>query len=217
MRAELRCVAGELFRLYGGMTQEERSETFRRYTVCVGGILLCTDVAARGLDLPALMWTLQFDPPTSTKDYVHRVGRTARMGEVGNALLFLDSNELEYLDVLKAQTAIEMTQLSYQRLMQPLALSAAEGGGRLPRKELLKRGIMQAASALNGLVNNTQELHDLGVKAWQSTARAYATHSRDTKHIFNMGKLHVGHLVTSFGLREKPSELVCVRVRVRVC
>ena len=50
-------------------------------------MLLCTDVAARGLDIPEVNWIVQFDPPDDPREYVHRVGRTAR-GETGTCLLY---------------------------------------------------------------------------------------------------------------------------------
>ncbi|KAF9624812.1 hypothetical protein IFM89_014197 [Coptis chinensis] len=67
------------------------------------GILLCTDVAARGLDIPAVDWIVQHDPPDEPKEYVHRVGQTARgEGGKGHALLFLLPEELKFLSYLKA-------------------------------------------------------------------------------------------------------------------
>lgn len=67
------------------------------------GILLCTDVAARGLDIPAVDWIIQYDPPDDPREYIHRVGRTARGKEGrGRALLLLLPEELGFLKYLKA-------------------------------------------------------------------------------------------------------------------
>ena len=60
--------------------------------------MLCTDVAARGLDIPAVDWIVQFDPPLDIKEYIHRVGRTCRgFNSTGKALLFLLQEEKGYL------------------------------------------------------------------------------------------------------------------------
>jgi hypothetical protein len=68
------------------------------------GILLCTDVAARGLDIPAVDWIIQYDPPDDPKEYIHRVGRTARGRDGrGRALLMLLPEELGFLRYLKAR------------------------------------------------------------------------------------------------------------------
>jgi ATP-dependent RNA helicase DDX18/HAS1 len=53
--------------LHGKQKQQKRSNTFIEFKNCEKGILLCTDVAARGLDLPAVDWVLQFDPPDDPK------------------------------------------------------------------------------------------------------------------------------------------------------
>jgi ATP-dependent RNA helicase DDX31/DBP7 len=71
-------VDANLFKLHGGMTQIERSETFKKFVELDKSILFCTDVAARGLDLPHVDWIIQYDPPGEPKEYIHRVGRTAR-------------------------------------------------------------------------------------------------------------------------------------------
>jgi len=65
------------------------------------GTLLCTDVAARGLDIPRVDYIIQYDPPDDPRDYIHRVGRTARAGKVGKSLLFLMESELGFLRYLK--------------------------------------------------------------------------------------------------------------------
>ena len=59
-------------------------------------ILLTTDVAARGLDLPAVDWIVQFEPPAEPSEYVHRVGRAARGGRSGRALLLLLPSEQNF-------------------------------------------------------------------------------------------------------------------------
>ena len=66
------------------------------------GVLLCTDVAARGLDIPAVDWIIQYDPPDDPKEYIHRVGRTARgRSGQGRALLLLLPEEMGFLRYLK--------------------------------------------------------------------------------------------------------------------
>lgn len=90
-----------------------RLQTFRSFSAAKVGVLLCTDVAARGLDLPAVDWILQYDPPNETAEYVHRVGRTARKGMKGSALLFLLPSERGYLDNLRAHR-LEPLPLSLQ-------------------------------------------------------------------------------------------------------
>ena len=66
--------------LHGKQKQKKRTATFFEYVEKDTGILLCTDVAARGLDIPKVDWIIQFDPPDDPKEYIHRVGRTARAG-----------------------------------------------------------------------------------------------------------------------------------------
>ncbi|KAL3807670.1 hypothetical protein ACHAXA_000316 [Cyclostephanos tholiformis] len=66
-----------------------------------GRALLCTDVASRGLDVPDVSWTVQFDAPIDPSSYVHRVGRSARAGKEGKSLVFLSRKEEAYVDFLR--------------------------------------------------------------------------------------------------------------------
>jgi ATP-dependent RNA helicase DDX18/HAS1 len=87
--------------LHGRQKQQKRTSTFFEFSEADKGILLCTDVAARGLDIPAVDWIVQFDPPDDPRDYIHRVGRTARAGGKGKSLLFLLPSEIGFLKYLK--------------------------------------------------------------------------------------------------------------------
>lgn len=75
--------------------------------------MLCTDVAARGLDIPKVDWIVQYDPPDDPREYIHRVGRTARgAGGKGKALLFLMPEEVAFLQFLK-EAKVPLTEYKF--------------------------------------------------------------------------------------------------------
>ena len=78
-----------LFRLHGNLPQATRQHTIKAFSTSSRAVLFATDVAARGLDLPVVQLIVQMDPPSETTEYVHRVGRTARLGKSGSAVLFI--------------------------------------------------------------------------------------------------------------------------------
>lgn len=88
--------------LHGKQKQIKRTNTFFEFCNATKGTLIATDVAARGLDIPAVDWIVQFDPPDDPRDYIHRVGRTARGSNgKGKSLLFLQPSEVGFLKHLK--------------------------------------------------------------------------------------------------------------------
>ena len=98
----LPCKGFEYEALHGKLVQKRREKAMERFRERKGSTaLLCTDVAARGLDVPDVSWTIQFDAPVDPSSYVHRVGRSARAGKVGNSLVFLTRKEDAYVDFLK--------------------------------------------------------------------------------------------------------------------
>lgn len=112
------------------------AESMSKFHASESGVLLSTDVAARGLDFPAVTHILQYDAPGDVPEYVQRVGRTARMGRRGVAILVLAPRELEYVNELKrAGVAIAQQKLfpSLDALPKPPELSkraAAEGDAK---------------------------------------------------------------------------------------
>jgi ATP-dependent RNA helicase DDX47/RRP3 len=75
--------------LHGKMTQDKRLGSLNKYKSKSQTILVTTDVASRGLDIPHVDVVLNYDTPTNVKDYIHRVGRTARAGREGTSITFV--------------------------------------------------------------------------------------------------------------------------------
>ncbi|RLN50005.1 hypothetical protein BBJ28_00022582, partial [Nothophytophthora sp. Chile5] len=194
---------GAVFRLHGNIPQQERVSTFKNFCSSSTGVLLCTDVAARGLNLPTVKWIVQYDPPTETRDYVHRVGRTARSGKQGSSLLFLMPSESEYLDYLSKQN-LTLNALSLEKTIARVGKHGGFAGNS--RKKLLHEVIQ---SDLQFLYEQTlladKELFELACQAFHSFVRSYATHSSDTRQIFHVRSLHFGHVAKSFALRDPPA------------
>jgi ATP-dependent RNA helicase DDX18/HAS1 len=89
--------------IHGDQKQAKRSTTYLEFCNMEKGVLLCTDVAQRGLDFPDVDWVIQYDPPHDPQEYLHRVGRTARGAKKkGQALLVLLSNEVGMIRYLKS-------------------------------------------------------------------------------------------------------------------
>lgn len=90
--------------IHGRMSQNKRSSTFREFQTTPSMLMLCTDVAARGWDIPQVDLIVQVDPPTDASEFVHRVGRAAREeGAVGRAVLFMLPDELGYVHHLQKE------------------------------------------------------------------------------------------------------------------
>ena len=81
--------------LNGQMSQDKRSGMLKKYKNRNRNILIATDVASRGLDIPHVDVVINYDVPTHSKDYIHRVGRTARAGRAGKAVTFVSQYDLE--------------------------------------------------------------------------------------------------------------------------
>jgi ATP-dependent RNA helicase RhlE len=80
--------------MHGDMTQQAREKALQRFEDKHVGVLIATDVAARGLDLDDITLVVNYDPPQDDKGYVHRVGRTARAGRTGTSVTFVTPEQL---------------------------------------------------------------------------------------------------------------------------
>ncbi len=83
------------------MNQDKRISNFLNFNHYSSGVLLSTDLTARGLDFKSIDWILQLDCPQTFESYLHRVGRTGRFLDTGKAIIFLDYTELKFLKMLR--------------------------------------------------------------------------------------------------------------------
>lgn len=228
-----------IFRLHGSMSQKERIASLKGFSGTAskkqgeeiaqqggfqGSILLCTSVASRGLDLPDVGCVIQLDPPTEggIEEYLHRVGRTARVGRSGESWLMVLPQELGWVDnVLETHMTIQgstsaeqdsVTESKNQGLAKKISPASIElvlqqgMGGTLGTLEYQSRAT-EVQLAFERWVISGERPSLLARKAFLSHVRAYATHSVEEKQYFNVRALHLGHLAKAFALREAPRSL----------
>eukprot|EP00063_Salmo_salar_P053630 XP_014028465.1 PREDICTED: ATP-dependent RNA helicase DDX18 isoform X1 [Salmo salar] len=165
--------------IHGKQKQTKRTTTFFQFCNADSGILLCTDVAARGLDIPEVDWIVQYDPPDDPKEYIHRVGRTARgINGVGHALLILRPEELGFLRFLK-QAKVPLSEFEF---------SWAK--------------ISDIQGQLEKLIEKNYYLHKSAQEAYKSYVRAYDSHS--LKAIYSVNTLNLPMVALSFGFKVPP-------------
>ena len=165
--------------LHGKQKQQKRTNTFFEFCNAERGILVCTDVAARGLDIPAVDWIIQFDPPDDPRDYIHRVGRTARGTKGrGKSLMFLTPNELGFLRYLKAAKV------------------------PLNEYEFPANKVANVQSQLEKLIKSNYYLHQIAKDGYRSYLQAYASHALKT--VYQIDKLDLNKVAKSYGFSVPP-------------
>ena len=97
--------------LHSVMSQARRLAALGKFKSGRTRVLICTDVASRGLDIPSVDLVINFDLPLKSTDYIHRVGRTARKGEKGESISFVTQYDIEVLR--KIETDIDRIMEEY--------------------------------------------------------------------------------------------------------
>ncbi|OHF02471.1 ATP-dependent RNA helicase HAS1 [Colletotrichum orchidophilum] len=165
--------------LHGKQKQQKRTNTFFEFCNAKQGTLICTDVAARGLDIPAVDWIVQVDPPDDPRDYIHRVGRTARgSNSKGRSLMFLQPSEVGFLTHLK-EARVPVVEFDF------------------PANK-----VANIQSLLEKLINQNYYLNKSAKDGYRSYLHAYASHSLRT--VFDVNKLDLAKVAKSFGFSTPP-------------
>ncbi|KAK8803161.1 hypothetical protein WA588_002316 [Blastocystis sp. NMH] len=195
---------GTLVSLHGNMPQHQRLKHLRDFCKANYATMLCTDVAARGLDIPTVDWIVQYDPPTEISEYIHRVGRTARAGKSGQSVLFLQPSEMGMLYTLESR-GLSLKQFNFDVWFDNCVRESGPGNRLIYAKRNHAASEIQAS--ILKTVEESDGLKDLAIVGFTSYCRAYTTYSKELKTAFNVRSLHFGHVARSFGLRETPKKL----------
>ena len=164
--------------LHGRMKQQARMKTFESFARANHVCLFATDVAARGLDFPAVDWVVQADCPEDVPCYIHRVGRTARYTAEGKGLLLLTPSESKFAEELAAAKV----PLKTMRLNQAKNVSIT--------------------SSIQGLLGKDSELKYLAQRAVVSYLRS--VYLQPNKDVFDVDALDVEKFANSVGLPNPP-------------
>lgn len=211
-----------LYKLHGSLPQATRTNIVKHFaSASAPSLLLATDVASRGLDLPNLDLVIEYDPAFSADDHLHRIGRTARLGRDGRAIVFLlPGKEEGYVDVLRRSYRKSdeytgtgnVTRMDAEDVLKKgfspqsgiigTAKSAQKSEHPVPQTWSSAAESLQLALERNILAHPA--LKDLAKRAFQSHIRAYATHTASERTYFDIKELHLGHVAKSFGLRDAP-------------
>ena len=172
--------------LHGKHPDKVRKKNFTKFVDSVSpSILLTTDVAARGLDIPAVDLVLQLDPPSDPKTFIHRCGRAGRAGRRGLAATFLTPGlEEDYIEFLRVR------QTPISPLTAPDVHITSEDAETISRK-------------IRKVVVADRALFDKAQRGFVSWVRAYSKHTASS--IFRVSDLNWTDLGHAWGLLKLPS------------
>ncbi|KAJ7757113.1 P-loop containing nucleoside triphosphate hydrolase protein [Mycena metata] len=168
-----------LLNLHGKMKQSARLTMYTKFTAASHAVLFATDIAARGLDFPAVDWVVQVDAPEDAETYIHRVGRTARYQSKGKALLLLMPSEEDGMKAALAKKGIEVQKI---------------------KAKMSK--VQNIENQLQNLAFQDPEIKYLGQRAFVSYLRSIHLHK--DKSIFKLAELPAERFAESLGLPGAP-------------
>lgn len=123
--------------IHGDLEQSQRMKTLDAFRDGTLHLLVASDVAARGLDIPAVSHVFNFDVPSHPEDYVHRIGRTGRAGRLGKAYTISVPSDVKYLAAIESLVKMEIPKGTLPEGYVP---DTSEAGPERPREERSPRG-----------------------------------------------------------------------------
>ena len=152
--------------IHGDLPQSLRTETLEKFKNGDIKILVASDVAARGLDVPSVSHVFNYDVPNHSEDYVHRIGRTGRAGRKGEAVMLVsrldEKNYLEILELIKAKSIEEIEIKGIENFPKDGGKYKRSNSRSAPRKEKrenIKKSPKRIKNNTTDKTNNKKELN----------------------------------------------------------
>lgn len=137
----LRLLGFSAIPLHGQLTQSNRLGALNKFKSGGRTIMVATDVASRGLDIPAVDFVINFDIPTHSKDYIHRVGRTARAGRAGKSITLVTQYDVELLQRIEGVIGKKMDEFPHDKSAVALLGERVAEAQREAVKEIREKGL----------------------------------------------------------------------------
>ncbi|WIA29424.1 hypothetical protein OEZ86_011927 [Tetradesmus obliquus] len=122
--------------IHGQMSQPKRLGALNKFKAGERSILVATDVASRGLDIPSVDVVINYDVPSNSKDYVHRVGRTARAGRSGRSVTLVTQYDVEMFQKIEHLTGVKMEAFPAERDEVLLLLEQVSNAQRIATMQM---------------------------------------------------------------------------------
>ena len=183
-------------KLHSKISQNKRNKEYKLFKIENKNklnILLSTDLASRGIDIPNIDMIIQFDPPKTDDSYIHKAGRTARVDNKGISLLFLNENELTFLNYMK-QKGIFIQKWEDQIIKK-------EEDVDLIFSENNKNGI-SVLNCIKEINISDKWIYDKAVNTFVSFLRYYQ--EIELKYIFHYPNFDIGNFANSLQLLKLP-------------
>ena len=215
-----------IFKLHGKMSHDERSEIFMNFNKSTNSFLICTDVASRGLDFMNIDWVIHYDINPDVKEYINRMGRTARLDKGGNSLMFVMNNENEIIDdfnkkinnnnncineILCSEILLKFLDNFNKNLKNKIEIKSLNFEDEIDENEKFRKEFFYVIAPIKKMIKDfifeNKENLILARKGFKSWVRAYGNNNKFYRNIFNVKKLNLTRISRSFGLYKESMKI----------
>jgi len=213
----------DVYKLHGKMDHNQRKQIFKEFNLNKPGVLICTDVASRGLDFPNVDWIVHYDVNPDPKEYLNRMGRSARLDKTGNSLLFLMQHEMPLIqtsfksfekdmkEIKNGNILLEFVNNINQEVTDKIKIEPDAYKDEVDENEKFRKKYFFAIHPLQRCIKaylfKSKDYLAHARKAFKSSVKSYVTFIKHHKEIFNAKQLNLTRFARSFGLYKESTKI----------